>query len=349
MNHDVKILCSDLISYDFPIKIENNFLEKIEIHREKAYKLLPLPSHLGYFSLGMLKFVLENSFDIVHSHSYGSFAITVCSLVKYTRKIKHVVTTHSEPGRKTLMKNLFDFSYSRLFLVCDAIIALTNLEKNHLIKLGISEKKIYVIPNGIDTHFYSKKREIKFKELINSNYILYAGSLDVSIKGVDVLIKAFYLLRKKINNVKLVIAAIPTKESFEVAKLIRELKLEKDVKILFYLDSESIASLLKHCNFFVLPSRTESFGISILESFASGKTVVASNVGGIPEIVKNGNNGLLFQVGNYEDLFEKMLFLLKNEEFKKRLENNALAVSLNYDWKIISKKVVEVYESVLCS
>ncbi|MFP3191269.1 MAG: glycosyltransferase family 4 protein [Thermoproteota archaeon] len=349
LNHEVGILTSDLIDYYSILYIEKNFsFQDLEIKREKAFRLLPLPSHLGYFSLGMLMSLLqENNYDIIHSHSYGSFAITTSSIVKKMRKIRHVITTHSEPGRRKLTKILFDTLYSKFFLESDAIIALTKLEKEHLVKLGINKNKIHVIPNGVDVEFYSRNRKQKFEDLLNQDYVLFVGYFDISNKGVDILIRSFYLLRKSIKEIKLVIAAIPTRESAQLIDLIKKLRIEKDVKILLYLDDESIASLLKNCLFVILPSRTEAFGTVILEAFASGKTVIASKVGGIPEVINNGFNGLLFEPENTNDLLNKMLLLVKDDLLRAQLERNAYNSSFSYDWNLISRKINNLYQKIL--
>ena len=199
----------------------------------------------------------------------------------------------------------------------------------------------------MDVEFYSRNRKQKFEDLLNQDYVLFVGYFDISNKGVDILIRSFYLLRKSIKEIKLVIAAIPTRESAQLIDLIKKLRIEKDVKILLYLDDESIASLLKNCLFVILPSRTEAFGTVILEAFASGKTVIASKVGGIPEVINNGFNGLLFEPENTNDLLNKMLLLVKDDLLRAQLERNAYNSSFSYDWNLISRKINNLYQKIL--
>jgi len=348
--HEINIFTSNLLSFDYN-SIYDKTIENyngILINRFKTYKLFPLPRHLGYHSFELFRQLIKsNSFDIIHSHSYGGFPLTYCSIIKRLKKFNHVITTHSEPGSQSIKKALFDAFYIKNFLICDALIVVTKIEYNHYIRYGFNKRKIKFIPNGIDVQFYSLKRNVKFKELEGKNYILYGGSIDTTYKGLDVLIISFKNLLQKYNDIFLVIAGFPTKETFKIISMIKKLKLEKNVFIYFNLNKEDLASLLSHCTFLVLPSRIESFGLVILEAFASSKTVVASNAGGIKDIVKDNFNGLLFKANDSSDLHNKMITLLKNDNLRSELEKNAYKTSLSYDWDIIVKQIESLYEKIV--
>lgn len=101
----------------------------------------------------------------------------------------------------------------------------------------------------------------------------------------------------------------------------------------------------KAADVFILPStmNTESFGIVNLEAMACGVPIVASNIGGIPDIVKDGENGLLVQPKNTEALANAIIYLLENEDMKKKLGLNGKMKVKNYSWEKIAEKTEAIY------
>jgi glycosyltransferase involved in cell wall biosynthesis len=109
--------------------------------------------------------------------------------------------------------------------------------------------------------------------------------------------------------------------------------------------SEQVNEYIRKCTFVAVPSRSEAFGLINLEAMASGKAIIASNVGGIPELVRDGYNGLLFKTGDHLDLAEKMLSLIEDKGLRVRLaENGRRFVSANFSWS----KMVDSYEQLYC-
>jgi glycosyltransferase involved in cell wall biosynthesis len=125
------------------------------------------------------------------------------------------------------------------------------------------------------------------------------------------------------------------------------LNIENYVDFLGFLSGEKKYTYYKSADIYVQPSRYETFGIAILEAMACGKTVVASNVGGIPFLVIDGETGLLFENGNVRDLAEKILNLLNDKELREKMGKAGKKRAEEFTWDKIAKQTVEVYKEIL--
>lgn len=217
----------------------------------------------------------------------------------------------------------------------DCFIALTDFVKNKYIEGGFPEKKIIVKPN-----FYKKATLPAFNEKGREG-VLFVGRLSHE-KGVKTLIKAWIGL-----DIPLRIAGEgPLMETVKSA-------ISSKIIVLGKISQAQVSQEMTTANFLVMPSEWyEPFGLVIVEAFAHGLPVVASNLGGMSEIVENNYTGLHFEPGNPEDLAEKVLWMYNNPEECKRMGKNARAVyeqkytdEKNYDMLMdIYQKTIENYE-----
>lgn len=140
------------------------------------------------------------------------------------------------------------------------------------------------------------------------------------LKGVDILIKAFNLISNNFPEYTLkIVGHCPDKSYFNNLANNNE-----RIQLLDAVYQERALDLLQKSSLFVLPSRTEAMGRVILEAMSLGTPVIASNVGGIPQIINSGVNGLLFESENINDLSNKMSTLLENESLRSKMAFNAL-------------------------
>ena len=151
-------------------------------------------------------------------------------------------------------------------------------------------------------------------------------------------------VKKKIPTKLLLVGDGPERSPIE--NLCRELQLCNDV---FFLGKQlELTSLLSIADVFLLPSETESFGLSVLEAMACEVPVVSTNVGGVPELVVAGETGFTSNVGTIEKMANNVVLLLTNEERRKQFGKNALKRAQNYfDYKMIVPKYETFYEKVL--
>jgi len=197
-----------------------------------------------------------------------------------------------------------------LLSLVDFFIAPSNFLRNKMIEYHFPSDKVIHIPNFIDT----KNTKLS---LNNNDYILYSGRLSYE-KGLKTLIKALSLC----NSVKLLIAGEgPLKVELEtMAKNIAPKKGE----FLGYLNGERLQKIIDGAMFIVVPSEWyENFPYSILEAFTLGKPVIGSEIGGIPELVRDGETGLLFEPGSAGDLAEKIQWMIDHPKERQEMGRRA--------------------------
>jgi len=217
----------------------------------------------------------------------------------------------------------------------DYFIAPSLFMKNKLLEYGLPKEKIIHLPHFIDASGY--KPNYSF-----GDYLLYFGRLSPE-KGLEVLIGAMRSLPK----IKLKIAGRGNIDYEEKLKALSS-KL-KNIEFVGFQDGDKLKKLIANSRFTILPSVWyENEPMSILESFASGKTVIASNIGGIPEIVKDGYNGFLFKPGNVEDCREKIIKLWDNPLLCQRLDKNARNyVEKNFGQEEHYRKLMRIYRRAI--
>lgn len=218
----------------------------------------------------------------------------------------------------------------------DYIITPSEFYKNKFIQDGISEKKISALHNFIELKDYDL-------ETSDEGYALYLGRLSEE-KGILNLINAFMKLKGK----KLYIAGEgPEKENIE--KIIRDNGLEENIKLLGFLNSPQMKEQIRKAKFIVVPSIWyENCPYSVMETLVIGKPVVGANIGGIPELVKDNENGLIYQYNNIDDLSNKMKTLFENDELVRNLSKNAREESRKlYGKEVYYEKIMEIYEKLI--
>jgi glycosyltransferase involved in cell wall biosynthesis len=164
-------------------------------------------------------------------------------------------------------------------------------------------------------------------------------------KGVDVLIKAFLKVSDKFPGMKLKIVGHCPNEQ-EKARYVEMAGGNARVEILNPVFYDDAVKLIQDCTFFVLPSRSEAMGRVLIEAMACGKAVIGSNVGGIPDVIKDGENGLLFNSGDVDDLAKKMDTLLSNRGLMDAMGKRGAEI---VDKKFSSKRYVENFYDAVSS
>lgn len=214
----------------------------------------------------------------------------------------------------------------------DFLIAPSNFLKNKLIEFGIPGKKIIYIPNFVNIN-------CDFSSSSAGNYFLYSGKLS-PVKGLCTLLRAV----KDLKKYDLYIAG-----DGELRRELQDFARKNDlnnVRFLGHLGSQEMHRILKGAKFMILPSESyENAPLAVLEAFAMGKPVIGSNIGGIPEMVIDGETGLLFEPGNHEDLKEKIDYLLNNAlkivEMGKKARQK---VEVGYNSALHYQRLMDVYQ-----
>lgn len=197
--------------------------------------------------------------------------------------------------------------------------------------------KICVVRNGVDVEALRRSAQnpqLLPPELRGRRYVLSIGTYDAK-KGQDVLVRAFARLAARYPDLLLVLAGRSGPAGPLLARLRVQYGLQSRVLIYEDVPWHRIGAILNEALMFVLPSRQESLGIAALEAGALGKPVIASNVGGIPEFIDHGRNGLLVGVGDEQALARSMRDLLDAPEQRARLGQQLfLDVHQAFAWEV---------------
>ena len=216
----------------------------------------------------------------------------------------------------------------------DYIITPSEFYRTKFIEDGINPNKIQAIHNSIEMNDYNVETK-------DDGYALYFGRLSKE-KGILNLINAF----AKCNKGNLYIAGEgPEKENIE--KIIKENKLEDRVKLLGFLNKEQMTDVTRKCKFVVVPSIWyENCPYSVLETLAIGKPIIGSNMGGIPELVIDNENGFIYNT--VDELTEKMNVLFENEDLVKQFSKKSKELAKqNYDREAYYNKLKQIYDKVI--
>lgn len=217
--------------------------------------------------------------------------------------------------------------------------------KNKFIEDGVKEDKIDAIHNFIDLEDYNLQVE-------NDGYALYSGRL-AKEKGILNLVEAFTNLIKnskgneKLNGIRLYIAGDgPERENIE--KKIKDSKLENRIVLLGYLNQKDLREFTRKCSFLVIPSIWYENGpYSVIETQAIGKAIIGANIGGIPEMVQDNVNGLIYEYDDINELEDKMKNLFENKQKVRLFEENAKQLAFKeYSTKEYYNRLEKIYKNV---
>jgi len=241
-----------------------------------------------------------------------------------------------------LMARLFEkFAYSKL----DVLIANSEFTAKTIHeKYRINEKKIHVCYKGIDVSKY-QSAEIKERNFQNSPVILFVGT-NMQRKGLPTLIHAAHIVTQKIPNVKFWIVG-EDKTLPEMKKLCINEGVDNSFVFWGWKSQEELSELYSQADIFVMPSLTEALGVVFLEAMASGLPVIGTNIGGIPEIIQDGINGLLVPPDDSTALARALTKLLVDVELRKEISGNAQKMVQRFSVGRMMETTYQIYSSLL--
>jgi len=305
-------------------------------------------------SANRLSSILESKkFDLVHSHS------AYFDLFVGLGKQKNVITLHNSfifdfyefiIRKKKLRLNYLDEIMNRMF--SKIYLSKFNLKifvSDFLRRMYDCRRDYTIIPNGVDSRVFrplTPSRIIeKFKLDQSKKHILFVGRL-CREKGIYYLVESFKLLSEKVKEVNLIMIGDGV-EYVNLLNFIKKLNLRERILIIRdFIPTPELVEFFNFCDFLVLPSLYEPFGLVIIESLACEKPVIATSTGGIPEIL-NEDVGILVPV-NSKCLADKMMFLLENEDVCKKMgKRGRRLIEEKYDWGVIASQTERVYEKIV--
>lgn len=294
-----------------------------------------------------LKLLTDKS-DLWHLHANKRFTTDVAATVGMMKKTPFVYSTHAGMFGTTFLGRVHNQTIGKLALGARVVIVGSKFEKNLIIKSGVRVKRFEILNIGVDVEEF-KDVAANLKSVLNINnnkVILFVGRL-TKHKGLDTLIKALPAILTKVPEALVLAVGPDFGEKEMLTKLAAELKVSDRVVFAGSLDRKKLLSAYKSATVFCLPSRSEAFGIVMIEAMAAGLPVVAANNSAMPEIINDTLNGLLFDTENPNDLADKISLLMSDSNLRQKLISNSAAdVAEKYNWQNIVAKLNQIYLEV---
>jgi len=339
------------ISYALPQRL-SNFVENIFFHEVEVSKYPLFESQLYGLALTskMLEVFSYENLDLIHVHYAIPHATSAYLakqiLYKEKKELKFITTLHGtditlaglEPSFLPLVKFSIEES--------DGITAVSRFLKEKTITNYQIQREIEVINNFVDIEKFKRVEDCTYRKHLASKdeKILVHVSNFRKVKRVPDTIKILSAVRKSVNAKLLLVGDGPDRSNCE--RLVRELDLEKYV--LFLGKQDGLAQILSASDVFLMPSQSESFGLSALEAMSCSVPVVSSSVGGLPELIVHNETGYIAEIGDIERMSKYTVELLTNgkkyDRFAKASRQRAVS---HFDKRIIIPQYLEYYKKVL--
>ena len=372
MGHELVVLdrkhSKDDLSIDCIEGVKIARLDVMQIRSGKARGLISFAIN----ELNIVLFVLKVSgylrrnrqnIDIINLHLTLIGAIIV--ILNRGLRGKMVYTCHV--GQWTLVNSSLN-TLERVHLFIDSflmkrvakVIALNDIAKERFTcKVNIKANSIAVVPVGVDIDFFNDDIEVgeiaKRYGLEGKLTVLFVGRL-AKIKGVKHLIEAAHIIVNKFKYKDILFVLVgphafdATEKPIgqeEILSLIVQHQLEKYVTLTGILPLEEVRMLDVASDIFVLPSLSEGDPLVILEAMASGKPVIATKVGGIPQKVRDGWNGFLINPADEQQLADKIKYLTDNPDERHRMgANSRKFAEEEFNWSKVAEKLSLVYRDI---
>jgi glycosyltransferase involved in cell wall biosynthesis len=295
--------------------------------------------------------------DIIHVHNMHYFSephTKILQKISSKRDIPLILTAHNVWDDHLFLKLTRDIKWSH-------IIAVSHFIKRELIGAGCGEETVTVIHHGIDTKIFHpgvnpKNILKKYPELKNRKIVFHPARIGLA-KGCDVSIKAIRLVKERFPDVLLIMTgskniidwALTQKKDIDYFNdLIEFFGLEENIHINAY-SSQEMVELFSLSDVCIYPSSaSEPFGLTMLEANSSGKPMIVTEMGGMPEIIMNDVNGYVIKVRDFEALASRIEYLLGADRVRKRLgRTGRQMVTTHYTKELMTKCHLDLYGKVL--
>ena len=279
----------------------------------------------------LLKSTFKKNFDIVHAHNIPSALAMKNSSAKKILTIHGIFSTQIEQLHGKSTGNISKKFEKDALSWANVVTVISKESREHYSNLGFN---IIQIPNGLDFSLFEIKEERKFKK-----QIIFAGRLSKE-KGIDSVIE---ICKKLPSDIHLLILG-DGPEAKNIKKIESQLN---NVHYLGNMEHKQTISLIKGSDILLQPSFSEGISSTILEAMACKTPIIASNIGGNNEILQNQESGILVEPKDYDLFVEKINELISDSNLSNKLTKSAYNNVQKYDWEIIGKQYLDVYESIM--
>ena len=287
------------------------------------------------FIPGRFTNILKN-YDIIHFHEFDlSFPFFSAFFKK--PKILHF---HGVDFKFVKRHHINRFLLKHLVHL---YISISKQMTKELISLGIPKSKIAYLPNSVDTNLFKPGNQ---KE---DNFLLFVGRISEG-KGLHILLKSLEHLEKSIRLIIIGPSDWDIEYFQNILKMIEIINREgkHEIKYLGPLKNEELVKWYQKATLFILPSFGESFPVTVLEALACETPVIATPVGGIPEIIKNHKTGILIPTGDSTRLAEAIQYLLENKDIRLKMgREGRTLVTKHHSLEVAAKKLIMIYDRLI--
>jgi L-malate glycosyltransferase len=306
---------------------------------------LPLYFLSGWYCADRI--IRRYDIDIIHSHWIVPMGL-VGMICKKIRQKPHVVSSHVTDAQIFCRRRVLKPVIRLILSGTDLLTTNSSFTKRVIEGLLPLPCPCVVIPMGV----IAPEEMCSRTAVTEVPRILYVGRL-IRWKGVDTLVRAMVLVIQE--NPRVILSIVGDgEERASLEKLVHDLGIAEQVRFLGRVDNEQLSSLYSSASVFVLPSRSyqglvmEGLGVVLLEAMAHGVPVIGSDIGGIPDIIKDGSNGFLFPCEDEKNLAAKIVTLLSDREIAERFRQAGYeTVRTRFSWEEISQQFSDVYKQVL--
>ncbi|MNK30287.1 Glycogen synthase [compost metagenome] len=338
------------ITYSQPARLDffsaNLFYHEVSVRDYPLFDYAPYESALASKLVDVVRF---EKLDILHVHyaiPHASAAFMAKQILEtYGIHIPFVTTLHGTDitlvGKDPTYKPVVTFSINK----SDGVTTVSESLKKDTEEFFEITNEIKVIPNFIDFTRFSLKPKDHFKKAIapNNERILIHTSNFRKVKRTTDVIRVFHKILEKIPSKLLMVGDGPERAYDE--QLCRDLGICDNVRFLGKQDA--VEEILSVSDLFLMPSESESFGLAALEAMACKVPAITSNSGGLPELNVDGFSGYMSNVGDVEDMANKAILILENDEVLNRFKENAFARAQDFDLKKILPEYVDYYNKII--
>ncbi|WP_204345061.1 N-acetyl-alpha-D-glucosaminyl L-malate synthase BshA [Psychroserpens algicola] len=338
------------ITYSQPVRLEllshNVHYHEVNVPEYPLFLYQPYELALSSKLVDMVKL---HKIEVLHVHYAIPHAYAAYMAKKMLQEegvyVPIVTTLHGTDitlvGSHPFYKPAVTFSINK----SDAVTSVSQSLKEDTLRLFDIKKEINVVPNFIDLtkhepNFTDCQRAMMATD--NEKIITHISNFR-KVKQIPDVIKIFNTIQKKIPAKLMMVGEGPEREPAE--RLCEKLGISD--KVVFFGNSNEIDKILCFSDLFLLPSLTESFGLSALEAMASGVPVISSNTGGIPEVNEHGFSGYLSEINDVDDMSKNAIYILSDDQRLASFKSNAKAVAQKFGIHKIVPQYEAIYEDTL--
>lgn len=303
------------------------------------------------FSLPMLRALLsERPPDVLHVHTHNRLASALVTAARL-RRVPVVVTLHSE-FRRHRPRWLYWFPNEAAIRFADAVISVNRAIADELGRAGIREEGVVSIPNGVDPARFAHGDGRRFRTahgLGDAPVVLTPGRV-CDVKNQRVAVDVVPRLAARGVDARWVIVGAPSEPGYFESLKDAAGRPEVASRILllpgFPPESAELADAYAAADLVAVPSKHEAFGLVVLEAWCAGKPVVATRVGGLPELVEDAVTGRLVPPGDVSALADAVADLLGDAGERARLGKAGSAKASEFEWGNVGSRTVSVYDRI---